>query len=488
MPLRPLAPRKCVVAEMPCKPDLVHVVVEVVHQLRDEREGQRGAGEEESAARDIHTSTPDSPRELRTSHSHRLSPPHLHPLLPPSHPSPHLVASRFTLFCVLVPPLHWLRKSQITRVDSKPTKRQGRGCQRCIRWPRSCQKPVQRKKALLSENVTLHTVQSGETSTAPLSRMIGVLVGQQHSNPLEEHFDLFTTTLPKTLLSDFTSPPLLPGLKRKGGVGSRRRADSNSGARSLKHLMKEPGAESKWKEYLLVSETGSSKSMAYLLPLLQDLKRTELESAGAPRKSSPRPSNPRTLVLAPTHELLRQLAGFAKKVYHIIKLRILCASIQSTTKNKTTTEVVFDNCDTGDVMVGSGGRFNRELDVLVGTPMKLLELGKGKGWNWEQGGHERALRAGSKKTEDPTVRKFWVDEPEMGLENIEWVLVDEADVLFDPDFEASTRQLLADIAAAKGQPVPVLPVSPVSLSEARPTPESPQPISYYQRYHTKFSQ
>lgn len=43
----------------------------------------------------------------------------------------------------------------------------------------------------------------------------------------------------------------------------------------------------------------------------------------------------------------------------------------------------------------------------------------------------------------------------------------------DPDFEASTRQLLADIAAAKGQPVPVLPVSPMT----RPTPDS-QPISY----------
>lgn len=38
--------------------------------------------------------------------------------------------------------------------------------------------------------------------------------------------------------------------------------------------------------------------------------------------------------------------------------------------------------------------------------------------------------------------------------------------------------MLADIAAAKGRPVPVLPVSPVSLRETRPTPDSPQPISY----------
>ncbi|KAG6378348.1 P-loop containing nucleoside triphosphate hydrolase protein [Boletus reticuloceps] len=346
--------------------------------------------------------------------------------------------------------------------------------------------PTGRAKKLGSLHVAPRSRPSFSRDAAPHS---GKRPKQQHSNPLEEHFDLSTTTLPKTLPSDFTSPPLLPGLLQSvKEVLGQDAVPTPIQALSLKHLMKEPGAESKWKEYLLASETGSGKSMAYLLPLLQDLKRTELESAGSPRKSSPRPFNPRALVLAPTHELSRQLAGFAKKVSHIIKLRIQCASranTSSTTKNnstaskmKTTTEVVFDNCDTGDVMVGSGGRFNREVDVLVGTPMKLLELEKGKGWNWEQRAHERALRAGSKKTEDPTVRKFWVDEPEMGLESIEWVIVDEADVLFDPDFEASTRQLLADIATAKGQPVPVLPVSPVSLSDARPTPESPQAISY----------
>lgn len=38
--------------------------------------------------------------------------------------------------------------------------------------------------------------------------------------------------------------------------------------------------------------------------------------------------------------------------------------------------------------------------------------------------------------------------------------------------------MLADIAAAKGHPVPVLPVSPISLDETRLTPESPRPISY----------
>ena len=59
----------------------------------------------------------------------------------------------------------------------------------------------------------------------------------------------------------------------------------------------------------------------------------------------------------------------------------------------------------------------------------------------------------------------------MGLQNVEWVVVDEVDILIgnysfpysdsvkltmrilDPDFQESTRTLLADIASARGQPV-----------------------------------
>ncbi|KAG1762133.1 hypothetical protein EDD22DRAFT_1029184 [Suillus occidentalis] len=47
------------------------------------------------------------------------------------------------------------------------------------------------------------------------------------------------------------------------------------------------------------------------------------------------------------------------------------------------------------------------------------------------------------------LREFWVDEPEMGLENVQWVVVDETDVLFNPAFQESTCMLLANIAAAR---------------------------------------
>jgi ATP-dependent RNA helicase MRH4 len=123
--------------------------------------------------------------------------------------------------------------------------------------------------------------------------------------------------------------------------------------------------------------------------------------------------------------------------------------------------------------------------------MKLLEMERGRGWNWEERARERAMRIGKVKSEEhedikgedggnkESPREFWVDEPEMGLENVQWVVVDEADVLFDPDFQESTRMLLADIAAARGSPVPVIPssaLSPTPDSEATTT--SIQSISY----------
>ena len=73
----------------------------------------------------------------------------------------------------------------------------------------------------------------------------------------------------------------------------------------------------KYHEYLLASETGSGKSLAYLLPMIQDGKQSELN--GAQRSSTDpyaqrRSMNTRALVLAPTDELFRQLAGFANNV------------------------------------------------------------------------------------------------------------------------------------------------------------------------------
>ncbi|KAJ2969782.1 hypothetical protein NUW54_g12881 [Trametes sanguinea] len=55
----------------------------------------------------------------------------------------------------------------------------------------------------------------------------------------------------------------------------------------------------------------------------------------------------------------------------------------------------------------------------------ILELARGRGWDYEQREAEN-----SRDDERRPHRKFTVGEPEMGLADVEWVIVDEADVLF----------------------------------------------------------
>lgn len=62
-----------------------------------------------------------------------------------------------------------------------------------------------------------------------------------------------------------------------------------------------------------------------------------------------------------------------------------------------------------------GSSSNRPVDVLVATPVKALEMVRGWGWD---------------KTEEINGKKFVPGKPEMGLADVEYVVVDEADVLY----------------------------------------------------------
>jgi ATP-dependent RNA helicase MRH4, mitochondrial len=63
--------------------------------------------------------------------------------------------------------------------------------------------------------------------------------------------------------------------------------------------------------------------------------------------------------------------------------------------------------------------------VLVGTPMKVLEMVRGRGWSGPP------KREEGEPVDERLKKKEWtVGKPEMGLANVEWVIVDEADVLF----------------------------------------------------------
>ncbi|KAJ7231287.1 hypothetical protein B0H12DRAFT_1146780 [Mycena haematopus] len=266
-----------------------------------------------------------------------------------------------------------------------------------------------------------------------------------------------------------------------------------------------------YKEFLLASETGSGKSIAYLLPMLQALKISEarrlVEGATTPIASK-RGLNPRALILAPTHELARQLTTFAKALLHDVKLRVLCASRannptraakdQPATKGRSPSarrmkELVSfaDDGELGEFQVTQSGLDGKAfpVDIVVGTPMKLMEMVKGRGWEREVefgGGPAAAFEREKAKSVEfsaddaggkgPKRRRgrdsvhgvgSWNSSPEMGLSEVEWVIVDEADVLFDSDFQETTRMLLADIAKARGREVPFTPM-PVGLPPALP--------------------
>ena len=215
--------------------------------------------------------------------------------------------------------------------------------------------------------------------------------------------------------------------------------------------------------------------------MLHDLKATE--------NLRTRRTGPRALVLAPTHELARQLAGFGKALVHHDRLRVQSASranVASGTKARVSAAKMantFAGEDAeGEFEVRPGSGAGHAVDMLVGTPSKLLEMVRGNGWDKEFGEGEEARR-----------RKWVVGRPEVSLSDVEWVVVDEADVLFgahtythaivqailtysiDPDFIDQTLLLLSDVAAARGKPVPV-------ISRADPQAKSPEsavaPLDY----------
>jgi ATP-dependent RNA helicase MRH4 len=250
------------------------------------------------------------------------------------------------------------------------------------------------------------------------------------------------------LVTKFTAPPLMPGLLScLTDILGPTATPTPIQSLSLKWLLDNPDPSletekaSGWKQFLLASETGSGKSIAYLLPLLQNLKLSELNSPTPTSTASERALNPRALILAPTHELTRQLSGFAKALLHEVKLRVLCASranVKNTKERDATTRKMIAQFE-DEVRKSSGhyedGELKKEkfpVDVVVGTPMKLLEMVRGRGWDRkEEDVEEDDVNAKLRRGRDKMVGfGKWRNPPEMGLAKVEWVIVDEADVLF----------------------------------------------------------
>ncbi|KAL2467950.1 DEAD-box ATP-dependent RNA helicase 39 [Forsythia ovata] len=142
------------------------------------------------------------------------------------------------------------------------------------------------------------------------------------------------------------------------------------------------------KSVVLGSHTGSGKTLAYLLPLVQLLRRDETLH-GILMK----PRRPRAVVLCPTRELCEQVFRVTKSVSHHARFRT--------------------------TMVSGGGRLrpqedslNSPIDMVVGTPGRILQH---------------------------------IEEGNMVYGDIRYVVLDEADTMFDRGFGPDIRKFLAPL-------------------------------------------
>lgn len=185
------------------------------------------------------------------------------------------------------------------------------------------------------------------------------------------------------------------------------------------------------RETLIASETGSGKSIAYLLPVLQSLK----ESESASEETSTRTRGPRALILSPTHELCRQLSSFTKNLSHVVKLRTACLS--NPNANSSRERETKSHAEFAAEMLGgksaTGAGVVRPVDVMVGTPSRLADLAgvafekpKRSGKDAERDSKTEAKDMKDRRRDSSVARTT----PIVRLDSVEWIVVDEADVLF----------------------------------------------------------
>lgn len=149
------------------------------------------------------------------------------------------------------------------------------------------------------------------------------------------------------------------------------------------------------KSIVLGSHTGSGKTLAYMLPLVQLLRHDE-----AMLGMLMKPRRPRAVVLCPTRELSEQVFRVAKSISHHARFR--------------------------STMVSGGGRLrpqedslNNPIDMVVGTPGRILQH---------------------------------IEDGNMVYGDIKYLVLDEADTMFDRGFGPDIQKFLAPLKNRASKP------------------------------------
>ncbi|WFD36984.1 RNA helicase [Malassezia cuniculi] len=230
---------------------------------------------------------------------------------------------------------------------------------------------------------------------------------------------------PQNATKKFESPPLSRGLLAmlQALLGPRARPTTPQ-AHALAHMFVGGwGARPEPSATLIAAETGSGKTLAYLLPVLQKLHDTKALTEHVDRKYAANGRHklmPRAIVLAPTHELARQITGVAKALSHHPehKLRVAC----------TSTPGFEEHIERDLARLSDSGGPPASPDVLVATPGRLVEL-----------------CIDAKPPSDMEAPQW---RP-LSLRNLQSVVIDEADTLLDKGFGPTTHALLDAIAPGR---------------------------------------
>jgi superfamily II DNA/RNA helicase len=147
----------------------------------------------------------------------------------------------------------------------------------------------------------------------------------------------------------------------------------------------------KGESVLLCAETGSGKTLSFLLPLVQRIKMDE-NNCGI----KTRPHRPRGLVLVPTRELGQQILGVAKGLSRHAK---------------------FSSCGVfgGASMARQADRLGEGVDLVVGTPGRIVQL---------------------------------MDEGQLRVGDVRFVVADEADTMAAQGFGDDLQKILGSVASA----------------------------------------
>ena len=151
-----------------------------------------------------------------------------------------------------------------------------------------------------------------------------------------------------------------------------------------------------YRSFLIAAETGSGKTLAYLIPLINRLKREEewaLKNPTHPNSifNTHRAASPRAIIIVPTSELAEQIYHILKRLSHEIKFTV-CAFLPK-----------FDDS------IIRKSILSKYIDILVSTPHRLDEFMQSK---------------------------------ELKAKMVRYVIIDEADTIFDRSFSDSLNSIL----------------------------------------------